>query len=155
MSVPLGPLLHHPDPRTDEHIRCIRVTQKLPFTIMPMETVCQAPLRNLSLSLRIRTWSTACRTRVPHERQSKGSRLLPAHLVWQRTRLMHQIVPARLMTSSRWTPAWKKLAETELLEAVDAPEEAAHALREKSNGVSQAEDVDDVGTKIEQEIQVT
>ena len=51
------------------------------------------------------------------------------------------------------TPRGRK-TETELLEAVDAAEEAAHALREKSNGASQAEDVDDVGTKIEQ-IQVT
>ena len=43
-------------------------------------------------------------------------------------------------------------AEAELLEAVDAAEEAAHALREKSNGTSQAEDPDDVDMKIEQEI---
>ena len=43
-------------------------------------------------------------------------------------------------------------AEAELLEAVDAAEEAAHALREKSNGASQAEDPDDVDMKIEEEI---
>jgi len=43
-------------------------------------------------------------------------------------------------------------AEAELLEAVDAAEEAAHALREKSNGTSHAEDPDDVDMKIEQEI---
>ena len=43
-------------------------------------------------------------------------------------------------------------AEAELLEAVDAAEEAAHALREKSSGASHAEDPDDVDMKIEQEI---
>jgi len=43
-------------------------------------------------------------------------------------------------------------AEAELLEAVDAAEEAAHALREKSNGGSHADDPDDVDMKIEQEI---
>ena len=43
-------------------------------------------------------------------------------------------------------------AEVELLEAVDAAEEAAHALREKSNGESHADDPDDVDMKIEQEI---
>ena len=43
-------------------------------------------------------------------------------------------------------------AEAELLEAVDAAEEAAHALREKSNGGSHADDTDDVDMKIEQEI---
>lgn len=41
-------------------------------------------------------------------------------------------------------------AEAEILEAVDAAEEAAHA-REKSSGASQ-EDPDDVDMKIEQEI---
>ena len=41
-------------------------------------------------------------------------------------------------------------AEAELLEAVDAAEEAAHALREKSSGGSHAGD--DVDMKIEQEI---
>jgi len=41
-------------------------------------------------------------------------------------------------------------AEAELLEAVDAAEEAA--LREKSNGGSHADDTDDVDMKIEQEI---
>ena len=40
----------------------------------------------------------------------------------------------------------------ELLEVVDAAEEAAHALREKSNGTSHAKDPDDVDVKIEQEI---
>jgi len=43
-------------------------------------------------------------------------------------------------------------AEAELLEAVDAAEEAAHALREKSSGGSHADDPDDVDMKIEQEI---
>ena len=43
-------------------------------------------------------------------------------------------------------------AEAELLEAVDAAEEAAHVLREKSSGASYAEDPDDVDMKIEQEI---
>ena len=43
-------------------------------------------------------------------------------------------------------------AEAELLEAVDAAEEAAHALREKSTGGSHADDPDDVDMKIEQEI---
>lgn len=43
-------------------------------------------------------------------------------------------------------------AEAELLEAVDAAEEAAHALREKSSGASPVEDPDDVDMKIEQEI---
>ena len=43
-------------------------------------------------------------------------------------------------------------AEAELLEAVDAAEEAAHALREKSSGASHVEDPDDVDMKIEQEI---
>lgn len=42
-------------------------------------------------------------------------------------------------------------AEAELLEAVDAAEEA-HALRDKSSGGSHAEDPDDVDMKIEQEI---
>jgi hypothetical protein len=43
-------------------------------------------------------------------------------------------------------------AEAELLEAVDAAEEAAHALREKSIDASHPEDPDDVDMKIEQEI---
>jgi len=43
-------------------------------------------------------------------------------------------------------------ADAELLEAVDAAEEAAHALREKSSGASHVEDPDDVDMKIEQEI---
>ena len=43
-------------------------------------------------------------------------------------------------------------AEAELLEAVDAAEEAAHALREKSSGASHVEDPDDVDMKIEQEL---
>jgi len=43
-------------------------------------------------------------------------------------------------------------AEAELLEAVDAAEEAAHALKEKSSGGSHADDPDDVDMKIEQEI---
>ena len=43
-------------------------------------------------------------------------------------------------------------AEAELLEAVDAAEEAAHALREKSSGGSHEEDPDDVDMKIEQEL---
>ena len=43
-------------------------------------------------------------------------------------------------------------AEAELLEAVEAAEEAAHALREKSSGGSHADDTDDVDMKIEQEI---
>lgn len=43
-------------------------------------------------------------------------------------------------------------AEAEILEAVDAAEEAAHALREKSSGTSHGEDPDDVDMKIEQEI---
>ena len=43
-------------------------------------------------------------------------------------------------------------AEVELLEAVDAAEEAAHALRGKSSGTSHAEDPDNVDMKIEQEI---
>ena len=43
-------------------------------------------------------------------------------------------------------------AEAELLEAVDAAEEAAHAMRDKSNGGSHADDTDDVDMKIEQEI---
>ena len=43
-------------------------------------------------------------------------------------------------------------AEAELLEAVDAAEEAAHALREKSSSGSHADDPDDVDMKIEQEI---
>lgn len=43
-------------------------------------------------------------------------------------------------------------ADTEILEAVDAAEEAAHALRDKSSGASHAEDLDDVDMKIEQEI---
>jgi hypothetical protein len=43
-------------------------------------------------------------------------------------------------------------AEAEILEAVDAAEEAAHALREKSSGASHAGDPDDVDMKIEQEI---
>lgn len=43
-------------------------------------------------------------------------------------------------------------AEAELLEAVDAAEEAAHAMREKSSGASHVEDPDDVDMKIEQEI---
>jgi hypothetical protein len=43
-------------------------------------------------------------------------------------------------------------AEAELLEAVDAAEEAAHALREKSSCGSHADDPDDVDMKIEQEI---
>jgi len=43
-------------------------------------------------------------------------------------------------------------AEAELLEAVDAAEEAAHALKEKSSGGSHADDTDDVDMKIEQEI---
>lgn len=43
-------------------------------------------------------------------------------------------------------------AEAELLEAVDAAEEAAHALKEKSNSASHSEDPDDVDMKIEEEI---
>ena len=43
-------------------------------------------------------------------------------------------------------------AEAELLEAVDAAEEAAHAMRDKSNSESHADDTDDVDMKIEQEI---
>jgi len=43
-------------------------------------------------------------------------------------------------------------AEAELLEAVDAAEEAAHAMRDKSTGGSHADDTDDVDMKIEQEI---